>query len=706
MKFSPIMIFVFILVVLAISIIFGDVLKDLVSPISSKAQQLEEGFLSYNYDAQSSFKKDVIIKFYSPTRKVDRLYDNIYYDYSTGTVLVLSGPQNDGIEKLLSDLSGAQAVYQTKLQIKTAKDTELATATTAETAAKTAADAAPTDTSKATAATAATAAKNAAKTAADAAKTDLDTAFNAYMLADKAYRKGTPKHGYTLLRRDTTYTEHRTVDSPETVYEDSDSKLTDLKSSYMNMTIDIDTYNDKYVLAYMPWGKETYIHIIQLVKDKTPISQHLRTYAYDASGQRMQSNGVDTGVSYSGALIEQKYSTTKSTQNNNTYALITEYSKTQHLLQLCVNLSYNYINGDLVSKVDNQLFIYPRPSKDNTGSGITPSKKEITQGFTNTITNVMPVVPGFSAGVMDTYDKNYTILYIAVGRRTILVSFECTDERPEVKMFKIRNVVLFGDDNKRVVRSNQIPTPENTLQYSPPSGENRDINAYYQFLLGMMGTSDGNISKLPITNDYMLKTQIVPPVCPTCPSCPAAQPGVCTNCGGQGGSGTQTGSTDKKTDNDGKEVVDLLKSTGSGATSLVRDAGSGATSLARDTASGTVGLAKETVGGTVGLAKETVGGAVGLAKETVGGAVGLAKEAGSGIANTFGKLNPTVVSSPGSEGTTPGVQGQQPTQGQSAGTGAGVNITAGADPTSYFGALPAKGGDFIPVTADFSRFGR
>ena len=43
-------------------------------------------------------------------------------------------------------------------------------------------------------------------------------------------------------------------------------------------------------------------------------------------------------------------------------------------------------------------------------------------------------------------------------------------------------------------------------------------------------------------NDYILKTQIVPPVCPAAPSCPSctADCGSCSNCGGNGGSGTLT----------------------------------------------------------------------------------------------------------------------------------------------------------------------
>ena len=613
MKFSPIMIFVFILLVLALSIIFGDSLKDLVTPISSKVQELEEGFLSYNYDAQSSFNANVYIPYYSTTKQVHRLYDNMYYDYVNGSVIVLFGSQSTTADKVGNTITG-----------------------------------------------------------------------------------------YTVFNRDGTSPGTYTVSPDVPTYEHPQSKATGINSSYTNIYIVSENNNDKYELVYIPWGKETYLHVIQLKSNSNYSPQHLRTYAYDANGKMVLSNG-ENGVSYgSDATILQQYSLTKTRQDDNTYKTIDKYSTKHYLYQVCTNANYNYTNGELVSQVgDNDLRIYSRPDNQRRGV-LSYTSHTIIPGVSVSVASDILDVNGFSAGVAEILPNNaYTLLYISIGRRTLLVSLAATNQTNLLNEFSVRNVVLF-DSNKKV-DSGPIPQLYSTGMNQPSSGGSKDdISAYYRFLLGMMGTSDGDISKLPITNDYMLKTQIVPPVCPTCPSCPANS-GVCTNCGGQGGSGTQTSSTDKKTDDEGKEVVDLLKSTGSGATSLVRDAGSGATSLARDTVGGTVGLAKETVGGTVGLAKETVGGAVGLAKETVGGAVGLAKEAGSGIANTFGKLNPTVVSSSG-QGAPEQTSGQY--QGQSAGSGAGVNITAGADPTSYFGALPAKGGDFIPVTADFSRFGR
>ena len=120
---------------------------------------------------------------------------------------------------------------------------------------------------------------------------------------------------------------------------------------------------------------------------------------------------------------------------------------------------------------------------------------------------------------------------------------------------------------------------------------------------------------------------------------------------------------------------------------------------------------RDAVGGTDGFAKETVGGTVGLAKETVGGAIGLVKDAGSGVASVL-KTDPTKVTGP----TMGGQSGSgQSGSGQSAGGGIDQPIGIGTrkgdsqsaiDPYSYNGALVSKGGNYIPITSDFSAFAK
>jgi hypothetical protein len=216
-----------------------------------------------------------------------------------------------------------------------------------------------------------------------------------------------------------------------------------------------------------------------------------------------------------------------------------------------------------------------------------------------------------------------------------------------------------------------------------------------------------------MSSDYILKTQVVPPVCPTCPRCPHGG-GACTNCGGQGGSGTvgQAGSTlvggvTGSVNNAVNTTGNLIGSVGTGITNTATNAVVGGTILgagAINTASGlggkvldsgtglakdTLGLAKDTVSGTVGLAKDTVSGTVGLAKDTVSGTVGLAKDVVSG---TVGLAKDAV------SGTTGLLTGKQ---------GYSQDQQTNTNSYSYNGTLPSRGStNFMPVTADFSRFGR
>ena len=228
------------------------------------------------------------------------------------------------------------------------------------------------------------------------------------------------------------------------------------------------------------------------------------------------------------------------------------------------------------------------------------------------------------------------------------------------------------------------------------------------------------------SEDYMLKTQMVPPVCPACPACPGAKEGgCCTNCGGNGGSGTKDEKGESVVNNDKKDErgnplgdaygktldtgSDLLKSGGSGAVNLTRDVvGLGATGvvgaagLAKDTVSGTVGLAKDTVSGTVGLAKDAVSGTVGLAKDTVSGTADFVTGLGSGAVQMSKNLNNDgrtgYYGSPSYNQSYVGTYGSQVT---------GQAPKGPADPYTYNGTLKQKPpSNFMPVTADFSAFAK
>jgi hypothetical protein len=88
---------------------------------------------------------------------------------------------------------------------------------------------------------------------------------------------------------------------------------------------------------------------------------------------------------------------------------------------------------------------------------------------------------------------------------------------------------------------------------------------------GVQLAADKSAIDVSDNSDYILKTQIVPPVCPTCPACPNNV--TCTNCGGQGGSGTLA--------TDGKSIVgdQVPEKNGKRQGGLVRQVVSGTTEI-------------------------------------------------------------------------------------------------------------------------------
>lgn len=219
-------------------------------------------------------------------------------------------------------------------------------------------------------------------------------------------------------------------------------------------------------------------------------------------------------------------------------------------------------------------------------------------------------------------------------------------------------------------------------------------------------------------SQYMLKTQVVPPVCPSCPACPAAQSGVCTSCGGQGGSGTQSntgsslafGST-TGTSTDTSTVKNTVnQASGAGVTgpsaalaSVGQSAGSAVSNVAGTVggAVGTVGNVANTAIGTAGnIVTGTVGTAGSLVSGTIGTAADLLHSAGSGLGNMLSGANDNA--------TRVGYQQSY----NRAGTGFNRNntgyppATSQYDAYSYGGALQSKGSNYRPITADFSAFAK
>ena len=260
-----------------------------------------------------------------------------------------------------------------------------------------------------------------------------------------------------------------------------------------------------------------------------------------------------------------------------------------------------------------------------------------------------------------------TVFVMPYKSETVVATFEQS---------KLLSVMRFNKDGYVV----PVPMIENILS-KKPSAESA-ISEYYKWYWYWKKTGAGTM-----TDDYMLKTQIVPPVCPTCPS---------ATCAGSGAVPGAAAGGEKPISDAIKTTTDLLKSFGSGA----KDVGLGTVGLAKDAAKGTVGLAKETVGGTIGLAKDAVGGTIGLAKDTAGGAIGLTKDTIQGTVN--------MARGSGNGGSSQSWPGRNQMSGGGDYSYESNSKQAGPmDPYTYNGALKQKAtSNFMPVTADFSAFSR
>jgi len=176
----------------------------------------------------------------------------------------------------------------------------------------------------------------------------------------------------------------------------------------------------------------------------------------------------------------------------------------------------------------------------------------------------------------------------------------------------------------------------------------------------------------------------------------------------------------------GKTTLDLTKQGVSGAADLTKQGVSGAADLTKQGVSGAAELTKEAVTGASNIAGNTVTGAVNLGKETVGGAVDLTKQAASGTVNELNYL----IGIPGGNNGGPGYgyggygnggPGYRGTGSGGPGNGGygnaggqqGIPINyntsgtvPGVDTYSGYGSLVNKGSDFMPLTASFSAFGK
>jgi len=492
---------------------------------------------------------------------------------------------------------------------------------------------------------------------------------------------------------------------------------------------------NSYSVLYIPWGLSTFIHVIDITNNT-----HVNTYAQLYNPTTKLNTFLFTENSPVPGITQ---STTSSSTPSQTLTNLSEsYWPGRECVKLIDHIYVDAMNGNLVvyPTVDGISSAPTVYNRYNDNAEVAPSVFNKSHRYFMDASVDKPTFNDVSELRVQIVNapQNVQVLYASVNKSTLVAVIKKTNtEYGLLNTLRLESDGTYNNTSHGSDRSNlPQPAPKDVVKTCTSENDKPDestsevdfeINMPFAnpdqyldyFYSNLTGDGKNNL------NDYILKTQVVPPVCPVCntsacvaQTANAAQPACATNAPATTAPATNAPATTAPTSvgNLAKGVVSetagLAKDVVSETTDLAKETVSGATGLAKETASGAVGLAKETASGAVGLAKETVSGAAGFAKDTATGAAGFAKDL---VSSTFG-LTKDVVS--GVVGPLNRFDPRDNRQMASGANGNGTVLTptnrgitpqasVGSDPYSYYGQLSTKpSAGFRPLTADFSSFGR
>jgi hypothetical protein len=416
----------------------------------------------------------------------------------------------------------------------------------------------------------------------------------------------------------------------------------------------IDTNGHQIMVTYASLELHTFIHLINLSARK-----HITTIAIIKDGVHSKIRKMDSDIEFNAEVGKEKIRTM-----DGAIKAFGEYSAVRIINELYY-----------ITKV-NTLVLEDEEIRYISNSG--ESKLEVDLEFTHN--KAKPFI-------IDVDSADACVISIPTGVSTkiffiIKKSILNPSELRTAKVIRFENDTM--DGVPLMSDTNLAPIPDN-------SNEKTD-------------------NKCEPSEDYLLKTQIVPPVCPTCPPCPAcnkdSSKDTCSSCGGQGGNGTldENGISMLPKPN---EIRDEVRDEISKKNNSKRNK----TNLG--------GVINNTVNTTAEVIDNTVDSAAGVLNTTINTAGDLIEKTGAGIYNVLTNSNNQQISSQSYQQPIQQYQPmQQPTQQyqytqqhmqqyqpyqqpmQQYQTNQSIN-----NDFSYNGLLPSKQhNNYMPRTADFSEF--
>lgn len=493
------------------------------------------------------------------------------------------------------------------------------------------------------------------------------------------------------------------------------------------------------------WGTDTYISIFDIgnVSKTSGAGSYKITDLYYYEDSNLKKSVNFTTNNKITLVKKSSYKFSKDSYDNS-YVIEPYYSSTQNLLQLMKNVKFDQVNGSLLVNFDDSAATTAAAttatattaaattpaattSAATTTAATTPAATTATATTATATTAAATtsaatgasgsVTNGFrnigSKGVLEYVRKiasaginiDPSNTYTELGDKDTSDTFSSAYEPFFVQDSNSMNTILYwpsGKDTLVMVFANTCAQLSLGIESKLVNLISQEDKVVGKNTIDKGKTDDGSDKMLDDYlkwSNYMLKTEVVPPVCPACPSCNTG--GICTDCGGKGGCGTKT---DKGDSLAYKKTSDNSISDVKGPSSAVASVGK----TAGDVVSGTVNTAGNVVSGTVNTAGDLVGGTIGTAANLVGGTIGTAsdllKSTGSGLSNLLSGDVRRVGYNQSYQGPGNGYnRNNTGIQGQSR---LGMVDSVPIDIYSYGGALQSKGSDFRPLTADFSSFSK
>jgi len=440
------------------------------------------------------------------------------------------------------------------------------------------------------------------------------------------------------------------------------------------------TNTDTYQILYVGWGLRTYLHIMNLTQN-TNVGSFI--FGKDTFGQNISFS--PQYVIHGKNTLFSGTNTDDSDSKNSTYVKLPDYDATAELYQINKSTFFDNRNGNLIVRIGNSNTIY-----DRTGA-LLPTGTTLTTRLNSV---------SFNSWVQPDANNNM-ILYIPESNKTVIAIIK---QNTNDSYFNVGNVARFTEYG---LETSSVSEPAGLRN---PDGSPAPSSEYYKWL-AYWNTSIN--PRKETSDDYILKTQIVPPICPnnsTCPSCP--KNGTCTNCGGQGGSGTIIQNGQKGVsgviNNTVNTTGDIIKDTATVGAGLAGEAINAGAGLITNTGNTAANLLTSAGSGTTNLLTSAGSGATNLLTSAGSGAVGLLKSTGSGITSILtpsGQMQ-SMDTSP-IYGQTQ-LMGPGPSYGQSQSIGQ-TQIIQGQNtknPSYDVAVSNNKSSPFMPITADFSAFGK